>query len=123
MHETTKGTPNHTSAGVGGSQKNAALKPWEIAVKLLPSANDQTVDVEHASDADFQAWIESNGLTDLVDENGIAEWSFDDRCRVINFALRSGRSLIFAGENNSNNSLNNSDQELFGGDETASQAV
>lgn len=100
------------------------MKPWEIAVKLLPSVNGQAVDVEHASDAEFQAWIETSGLSDLVDDDGIAEWSFDDRCRIINFALRKGRKLSFVeGENNSENSANNSGSELFGGDNPKSEAM
>jgi hypothetical protein len=100
------------------------LKPWEIAVKLLPSANGQTVSVERATDAEFQAWITASGLSDLIDDDGIAEWSFDDRVRVINFVLRKGRLVPFVeGENNSNNSPNNSDSELFEMDNTASEAV
>jgi len=58
-----------------------------------------------------------------VDDEGNAAWSFDDRIRVINFALRQGRTLQFAGENNSDNSENNSDSELFGDDKSALEAV
>jgi len=124
MQETTKGTSSPGNVGASGLQKNVALKPWEIAVKLLPSANGQIVDVEHATDAEFQVWIVSSGLFDLVDDSGIVGWSFDDRVRVINFALRKGRSLYFLeSENNSNNSSNNSESELFGNDKAASQAV
>ena len=123
MHETTNGTSKPGNVGASGSQKSAVLKPWEIARKLLPSGNGQTVDVAHASDSEFQTWTVANNLSDLVDDDGIAEWSFDDRCRAINFALRKGRQLHFAEpENNSNNSPNNSESELFGDDETASQA-
>src|SRR6266702_3446064 len=118
------GLESPMSEGASGSQKSAVLKPWEIAVKLLPSVNGQAVDVEHASDAEFQAWIETSGLSDLVDDDGIAEWSFDDRCRIINFALRKGRKLSFVeGENNSENSANNSGSELFGGDNPKSEAM
>jgi len=90
----------------------------------LPSASGQTVDVEHASDAEFQAWIEASGLGDLVDDAGIAEWSFDDRCRVLNFALRKGYALKFVeGKNNSDNSPNNSDSELLKPPDAASEAM
>jgi hypothetical protein len=122
MQETTKGTSKPGNEAASGLQKNVALKPWEIAVKLLPLENG-LVDIEHASDAQFQAWIDNTGLSDLVDDEGIAEWSFDDRVRVINFAIKQGRSLQFAGENNSDNSENNSDSELFEGDNPASEAV
>ena len=97
-----------------------ALKPWEIAEKLLPFASG-AVDVEHASDAEFQAWIDASGLGDMIDDAGIMAWSFDDRCRIINHALRAGRVLSFA-ENNSNNSENNSESELFGGGASACEA-
>lgn len=122
MQETTKGTSKPGNAGASGLQKSAALKPWEIAVKLLPFASG-AVSVELASDIEFQAWMDANSLNDLVDEDGIAEWSFDDRVRVINFALRQGRLLNFADENNSNNSEKNAEPELFRGDESASQAI
>lgn len=96
------------------------LKPWEIAAKLLPSESG-LVSVEQASDAEFQAWVVSSGLSDLVDDDGIPEWSFDDRCRLLNFALRKGYALKFvANENNSNNSPKNSEKELFEGDASAS---
>ena len=123
MQETTKGTSGHTSAGASGSLKSAALKPWEIAAKLLPSASGQ-VDIEHASDSEFQAWVDASGLADLIDDDGIAAWSFDDRIRLINFALRQGRNVPFLEPlNNSNNSGNNSPEELFRGNEAASEAV
>jgi hypothetical protein len=79
--------------------------------------------VELASDAQFQAWIDSSGLSDLVDDDGIVGWSFDDRIRVINFALRQGRVLQFVEENNSDNSAKNAEPELFAGDKSASEAV
>jgi hypothetical protein len=31
-----------------------------------------------------------------IDDQGIADWSFDDRCGVINYALRQGVKLRFA---------------------------
>lgn len=105
-------------------QEFKRLRPWEVAVKLLPIENEQTVDVEHATDQQFQKFVTSIGLP--VDDAGIPEWSFDDRCRAINHALRYGLWVSFADEGN------NSDKEskelpkeldaelideLFGGDE------
>ena len=51
------------------------------------------VDVEHATDAEFQSWIESNGIP--VEEGGITGWGFDDRCMVINYVLAQGGTLQF----------------------------
>src|SRR5260221_593583 len=75
------------------------LPPWEIAVKLLPIENGLPVSIEFATDAQFQDWIVGQGVP--VDEGGIADWSFDDRCGVINHVLAHGAGLHFAGENNS----------------------
>ncbi len=84
-------------------QEFKRLRPWEVAVKLLPIENEQTVDVEHATDQQFQEFVTSIGLP--VDDAGIPEWSFDDRCRAINHALRYGLWISFADEEN------NSDKE------------
>jgi len=62
-------------------------------------------------------------LNDLVDDDGIEGWSFDDRVRVINFAVKQGRTLNFADENNSNNAVSNAEPELFGGDNSAPEAM
>src|SRR5579859_3063365 len=124
MQENTKNTAKPGSAGASGLQKNVGLKPWEIAVKLLLFASGQAVTVEQATDVEFQLWVLESKLEDLIDENGIAAWSFDDRIRLINFALQQGRNVPFVEQQkNSNNSENNSDSELFGSDESASQAV
>ena len=101
MQENTKDMSSPTNAGASGLPK--ALKPWVIAAKFLRTASGKTVDVEHASDSDFQEFVERHKIP--VDDAGIAAWSFDDRCRAINFALRKGIVL-----------------ELFDADETASQA-
>lgn len=77
--------------------------------------------VEHATDAEFQAFVERHKIP--VNDAGIAEWSFDDRVRTINFALRKGIVLeLFLPEDNSNNSPNNSEKELLEADGPASQA-
>jgi len=67
--------------------------------------------------------MDASGLNDLVDDDGIAGWSFDDRVRVINFAIKQGRTLNFADENNSNNSVSKTEPELFEGDKPASEAM
>jgi len=46
-----------------------------------------------ATDAQFQRFVQVAGIP--VNENGIPEWSFDDRCRVINHALKYGVKLPF----------------------------
>lgn len=98
MQKTTSDTSDPGSAGVSGLPKKT-LRPWQIAAKLLPSlADGQPIRIDCASDEDFQAWVVANKLQDLVDDNGIAAWSFDDRIRVINGAIRRGISLQFAGE-------------------------
>lgn len=95
-----QGTSDHTNVVNDGLQNTKAdntslqLEPWEIAEKLLPIVNAQPVSVEFATDAQFQAWISAQGVP--VDENGIAEWSFDDRCGVIMYAIEHGLSLQFA---------------------------
>lgn len=93
-----QGTSDHTSEVSGGLQSTKAgttsLEPWDIAEKLLPIANGRPVSVEFATDAQFQAWISAQGVP--VDENGIVEWSFDDRCGVIMYAIEQGIVLHFA---------------------------
>jgi hypothetical protein len=122
MQKTTQDTVNpgkEDSAGLPVTKAEPMLlRPWEIAEKLLPIENEQAVSVEYASDDQFQAWILANGIP--VDEDGIPEWSFDDRCGVIMHALSFGLLLTFADENNS---PKNSDSELLEGDTSASEAV
>ena len=92
-------TLNVGNAANGGLIPLPRLNPREIAVMLLPTANGQTVKVMDASDTQFQTFVQSAGIT--VEDNGIAEWTFDDRCRLINHVLRHGGSLPFVNENNS----------------------
>ena len=96
-----QGTSNPTSGASDGLQSTKAgttsLEPWDIAEQLLPIENAQPVSVEFATDAQFQDWITSQGIP--VDEQGIAEWSFDDRCGVIMYALEHGIVLQFAEDN------------------------
>ena len=94
-----QGTSSHTSEASDGLQSTKVdstspqLEPWDIAEKLLPIENEQPVSVEFATDAQFQAWISEQGIP--VDENGIADWSFDDRCGVIMYAIEQGIALQF----------------------------
>lgn len=119
MQKTTTDTSspgNEGKVGSGNTKPVKAdptnLKPWDIAEKLLPIANGQQVSVEFASDAQFQAWIVAQGVP--VDDAGIAEWSFDDRCGVIMYALSCGLRLQFADEKNSETiSENNSDPNFL----------
>lgn len=96
MQMTTSGMSDPGNEGANGLPKKT-LRSWEIAAKLLPSLeNGQPIRIDCASDADFQSWVEANELLDMIDDNGIAAWSFDDRIRVINGAIRRGRTLQFA---------------------------
>jgi hypothetical protein len=96
-----QGTSSHTSEVSDGLQSTKAetisLEPWDIAEKCLPIENGQAVSIEFATDAQFQAWISEQGVP--VDENGIAEWSFDDRCGVIMYAIEQGLTLHFVEAN------------------------
>lgn len=60
---------------------------------MICKRDEHPIDVEHATDDEFQAWVEWNGLP--VQDNGIAEWSFDDRCMIINHVLAQGGILSF----------------------------
>lgn len=95
-----QGTSNPTKEGSDGLQSTRAetttLEPWDIAELCLPIENGQPVSVEYATDAQFQAWIQAQGVS--VDENGVTDWSFDDRCGVIMYALERGITLEFAQE-------------------------
>jgi hypothetical protein len=78
-----------------------------------------------ATDEQFQNFIKGAGVP--VDDQGIAEWSFDDRCGIINHALKYGVKLPFVEQNqfvnNSNLNKNNSQSELLPRPEPASQAM
>jgi hypothetical protein len=51
------------------------------------------VSIEDATDNEFDAWVNTHDVP--VKENDISGWSFDDRCRLVNFALAHGYTLIF----------------------------
>lgn len=79
-----------------GSAKSAGrrLRPYEIAILLIPLAGGGSVRVMDGSDEQFQDFIKCVP----VDTQGIAEWSFDDRVGIINHALKYGLKLPFVEE-------------------------
>lgn len=122
-------TSNVGNAEHAGSQSTPLerLRPFQIATLLLPGTNVQVMD---ATDAQFEAFLVSQSLA-IVDGE-IAEWSFDDRVRLINFARKNGVDLFAQpNKNNSepeqkqfgNNSENELIGELFDGGGVAPQAV
>jgi hypothetical protein len=58
------------------------------------------VRVLDATDEQFEAFIRAIGIAVKAGEEG-EKWSFDNRCRAINFALKRGRHLPFVNPNNS----------------------
>jgi hypothetical protein len=63
------------------------------ALDILPLPiclrNGNAVDAEFATDREFTAWLNWNG----VPFNGLTIWTFDARCAVINYALEHGVKL------------------------------
>jgi hypothetical protein len=72
------------------------LRPLEIAILPLPGLTDN-VTVETATDEQFDCFTQACGAP--VNALGIQEWSFDDRCGVINHMLKYG--LLEANKNSS----------------------
>ncbi|SRR6266704_3450164 len=70
------------------------LDPWDIVDLLICKRGEQLFSIEFATDAEFDTWVKSNSIP--IKENGIAYWSFDDRCRLINHVLAHGGILEFA---------------------------
>lgn len=91
----TSSTLKPTSEAEAGlnSTKITELDPWDIADLLICKRDEQPISIELASDDKFDAWVKSNSIA--VAENGVTGWSFDDRCRVINYALTNSRTLEF----------------------------
>jgi len=120
MDLTMSDTSNATSAAVNGLQRN--LRPWEIAVKCFRTDAGQIIDIEHASDEEFQQFVRYAGIP--VKDKGITEWSFDDRCGVITFAIRRGIVLPFVDTNNSEDQEGKGTiRELFVGNEPAPEGA
>jgi hypothetical protein len=104
-------TVKPTNEGKNGSQK--PLEPWDIAVMVCWEEGNVTV--EFATDDQFQAYVEYNKIPHKDD--GIAGWCFEDRCGVISFARIMGIVLVPVPNKN------NSEKELFKGDEPSSGAT
>lgn len=90
---------NSTSSPMNGEESGSddtssmQLDPWEIAHLLICKRDEQPINIEFATDDEFDTWIRTNSIP--IKENGISGWSFDDRCRVINYVLANGHSLEF----------------------------
>lgn len=74
-----------TNEGNAGSPRTTpampAMKPWDIAELPLFHflASGQTVDVEHATDAQFEEWRAQMGIPAKP-----GAWNFERRCKAIN---------------------------------------
>jgi hypothetical protein len=91
---------NNTSNRMSGEESGSAdtnsvlqLDPWIVAHLQICKRDEQPVSLEDATDDEFDAWVKTHAIA--VKENGIQGWSFDDRCRLVNYALAHGFTLIF----------------------------
>src|SRR5689334_598070 len=84
---------NEEESGSGDTNAHTQLDPWIIAHLLICTRDEQPLSIEDATDDEFDAWVNTHGIA--VKENGISGWSFDDRCRLVNYALAHGYTLIF----------------------------
>ncbi len=91
-NNTSKPT-NGEESGSAGTNNVAQLDPWVIAHLLICKRDEQPVSIEDATDDEFDAWVQAHDIP--VKENGIQGWSFDDRCRLVNYAFAHGFSLAF----------------------------
>ena len=92
----TNNTSNHINEDENGSadtNRVAQLDPWDIAHLLICKRDEQLISIEDATDGEFNAWVKTHDIA--VKENGISGWSFDDRCRLVNYALAHGYTLTF----------------------------
>ncbi len=109
---------DHTNAAKSGSQDFKRLEALEILPLPICLRRGSVVDVEHASDYEFSAWLTWNG----VPFTGESEWTFDSKCAVINHALQHGVRLRLVAAP-TNNSETNPKRDLFVWPEAASEAV
>ena len=86
-------TSNVGSAETDGLQEVRRLNPREIAIKKI-EINGQIVTILDASDEQFEAFRLITGIPVKEGEEG-KKWSFDNRCRAINHALKYGLKLSF----------------------------
>jgi hypothetical protein len=84
---------NEEESGFAGTNRVAQLDPWEIAHLLICKRDEEPISIELATDDEFDIWVKTYGIS--VKENGITGWSFDDRCRFVNYALAHGYTLSF----------------------------
>jgi hypothetical protein len=80
-------TPKPTSEDKTGLEdtKPLELNPWDIADLLICKRLEQPISIEFATDNEFDTWVKMNSIR--VKENGITGWTFDDRCRLVNYVL------------------------------------
>jgi hypothetical protein len=109
--QATNSTPKLTIVGENGSiatKPIMELDPWEIADLLICKRGEQLISIEFATDDEFDAWVKTNSIP--IKENGISGWTFDDRCRLVNYVLANGVTLEFVdGTTLPNTNKNNSD--------------
>ena len=67
--------------------------PGTSHICLICKRDEQPICIEDATDDEFDAWVKTHAIA--VKENGIHGWSFDDRCRLVNYALAHGHALTF----------------------------
>lgn len=91
MNSTSKPT-NEDKNGLDAT-KSLELDPWDIAELLICKRSGQFVSIEFATDDEFASWVKMNSIR--VKENGITGWTFDDRCRLVNYILANGGRLEF----------------------------
>lgn len=95
MSSTLKPT-NEEENGLHDTKVQPELDPWEIADLLICKRGEQVVSIEFATDDEFDAWVKTNSIP--VEENEITGWTFDDRCRLINYVRTQGGSLEFVSD-------------------------
>jgi len=76
----------HGNAAKNGSEGFKHLEALDILPLPICRRSGQIVDVEHATNSEFSAWLIWNGIP----FTGSNEWSFDSKCAVINHALKAG---------------------------------
>lgn len=74
------------NAAKSGSQGFKHLEALEILPLPICFRAGNLVDVEHASNYEFTAWLRWNGIP----FTGMEEWTFDSKCAILNYALQQG---------------------------------
>ena len=89
----TSNRTNEEESGSANTNSQLQLDPWIVAHLLICKRDEQPISIEDVTDDEFDAWVKTHGIA--VKENGISGWSFDDRCRLVNYALAHGYTLSF----------------------------